>query len=84
MTIHDHFDGSAHCLECRGHCTLTGRDLDLTRVIRNLFEYFEFGHNGWMPPTLQGAIEGLLGARLVTFRQRCKESFKELRERGRP
>lgn len=38
MPIHDHFDGSAHCVECGGPCTLTGDSLYLTRVVRDLLE----------------------------------------------
>ena len=36
--IHDHFDGSAHCVECDGPCKLTGDSLHLTQVVRAYFE----------------------------------------------
>lgn len=36
--IHDHFDGSAHCIECGGDCRLTGGDALATQLIRGLFE----------------------------------------------
>lgn len=38
VAIHDHFDGSAHCVECAGPCQLTGAERHLTSVIRWMFE----------------------------------------------
>ena len=32
--VHDHFDGSANCIECRGRCRLTGADRALTEMVR--------------------------------------------------
>lgn len=42
--VHDHFDGSSHCQECRGPCRLDAAALTLTRLIRAWFEgqAFEF------------------------------------------
>lgn len=34
MPIHNHFDGSEHCVECGGPCRLTGDSLALTRMVR--------------------------------------------------
>lgn len=34
MPIHDHFEGSAHCVECGGPCKLTGDARALTEMIR--------------------------------------------------
>jgi hypothetical protein len=39
--IHDHYDGSAHCVECGGPCRLVGSELALTRVVRAIFEQFD-------------------------------------------
>lgn len=36
--IHDHFDGSANCIECGGACKLEGDSLALTNVVRAYFE----------------------------------------------
>jgi len=36
--IHDHFDGSAHCVECAGRCRLTGTELALTQMVRYRLE----------------------------------------------
>lgn len=38
MTIHDHFDGSAHCVECGGPCRLDPESAAVTGVIRHLYE----------------------------------------------
>lgn len=32
--IHDHFDGSAHCVECQGPCKLTGAARIATELVR--------------------------------------------------
>lgn len=31
--VHDHFDGSFHCVECAGPCKLNGNDLLLTQLV---------------------------------------------------
>jgi hypothetical protein len=36
--VHDHFDGSAHCVECQGFCQLTGADMAYTALVRALFD----------------------------------------------
>lgn len=38
MTIHDHMDGSAHCIECKGPCKLTGEDCALSAFVRFALE----------------------------------------------
>lgn len=45
MTIHDHFEGSAHCVECKGYCRLAGDDLAVTRYIRFTLEILVM--QGW-------------------------------------
>jgi hypothetical protein len=32
--VHDHFEGSAHCVECEGPCALTGVERALTEMVR--------------------------------------------------
>jgi hypothetical protein len=34
MPIHDHFDGSANCVECEGACSLSGDARWLTEMVR--------------------------------------------------
>lgn len=36
--VHDHFDGSEHCLECRGPCRLRGPELVATGLARLIVE----------------------------------------------
>jgi hypothetical protein len=44
VTVHDHFDGCAHCVECGGPCQLTGPDRAYTELVRAVFE--NLAHNG--------------------------------------
>lgn len=39
--IHDHFDGSANCVECRGPCKQTGDERTITDLVRWIFEEAE-------------------------------------------
>ena len=41
VTIHDHFDGSAHCMECRGPCQLTGESMFATYLVRAIVETWD-------------------------------------------
>lgn len=36
--VHDHFDGSAHCVECGGDCMLKGSDMLATQLVRQVCE----------------------------------------------
>jgi len=45
LTIHDHFNGSAHCVECGGFCALTGEARAVTEFIRFTLE--RMAHQGW-------------------------------------
>jgi len=45
VTIHDHFHGSAHCVECGGPCNLIGEDRGVTEFVRFTLERLVF--NGW-------------------------------------
>jgi len=39
MIVHDHFEGSAHCIECDGPCLLKGEDRALTDFLRWTLEH---------------------------------------------
>lgn len=67
--VHDHFDGSAHCVECGGHCTLTGSDMAYTALVRALFEVDAMGY-----PLAYYAEAQLTraGVNVLNFRQRAK------------
>lgn len=45
---HDHFDGSAHCVECGGPCRLTGSEMAYTALVRSVFDCAAFC--GQIPP----------------------------------
>ncbi len=73
--VHDHFDGSAHCIECGGACKLTGCELAFTSAVRFCLER-EARH----PETLCGMPETLfkdaLGTdRMQALRKRAKETM---------
>lgn len=34
VAVHDHFDGSAHCVQCGGECKLTGAERLATDLVR--------------------------------------------------
>lgn len=74
MTIHDHFDGSAHCIECAGPCHLPVSDeRAVSEMIRFTLEYFTINHRGWLPMLMADSLKRLLGdTRLVEFQARAK------------
>ena len=89
MNVHDHFDGSAHCLECSGRCTLAGDELAATELIRFLLEYFESAHLGWMQKSLRDSVEALVGeSRFRNLQKRAKETayhhYGECRRKEQP
>lgn len=49
VVIHDHFDGSAHCVECGGFCKLTGHDHAVTAFIRFAVESLAYQGYQTMP-----------------------------------
>ena len=73
MRIHDHFYGSANCVECHGICRLEGDELQATRLIRFVLEFFAQYRNGWLPPFVEDALSKLLPDRkLAEFRYRAR------------
>lgn len=61
MIVHDHFDGSAHCVECGGTCKLTGDERAVTEVVRWTLEFAESVHKGWMWDFQKDALGRLVG-----------------------
>lgn len=41
LAVHDHFDGSANCIQCGGPCELEGSDLFLTEIVREMVEAWD-------------------------------------------
>lgn len=72
MIIHDHFDGSAHCVECGGICSLTGDDVLATHLIRYLFE--EWAVSGRYPNYLITKAVKDTGIDFEKFKRRAKET----------
>ncbi len=68
VRVHDHFDGSAHCIECGGPCQLEGAEAALTSIIRYVFESLNYG-NG-ISYTIQSELVAL-GVDMDKFRQRA-------------
>lgn len=70
VTIHDHLDGSNHCVECGGPCTLTGDDLAVTMLVRTVFVHLAFSGYRTVPPAMKQALESL-GVNVETFMERA-------------
>lgn len=77
MGIHDHFDGSAHCVECGGSCKLTGATLTLTQLVRALCEA-EVVWVGFRIPQFVVNVLEHGSFRLSPFRERAKATNKPL------
>ena len=75
MVVHDHFDGSAHCIECAGSCLLVGDDRAITDLVRWTLEFVESAHKGWMWDFTKDALARVLGGseRLKRFQARAHE-----------
>ena len=73
IEVHDHFDGSAHCVQCGGPCKLTGALLFFTQLTRWLFECEVFQNRplalGLMGQTLADA-----GVNIPAFKKRALET----------
>lgn len=65
LIIHDHFDGSAHCVECQGPCNLGPDDYAVTQLVRYVFECGATGSMG-----MRSALRDL-GVPLETFSKRA-------------
>jgi hypothetical protein len=49
VDIHDHFDGTAHCVQCGGKCQLPPAELLASGLIRDLCEQWAAGYSRpWM------------------------------------
>lgn len=55
VEIHDHFDGSANCVQCGGPCHLKGELRLLTEMIRWEFERWARGYDASGPDMMQRA-----------------------------
>jgi hypothetical protein len=75
VEIHDHFDGSAHCVECGGECRLTGSNLAVTSLVSDIMDHTERAGRGWYG-SAQYILKQLLGERFESMRERARETGK--------
>lgn len=77
MQIHDHFDGSMHCVECGGRCTLEGDERIVTELVRWTLGFAEVAHNGWMWDSTRDTLKKLVGPiRFGELQARAKDANK--------
>lgn len=70
VEIHDHFNGAAHCVECRGKCQLPPAELLATGLIRDMCEQWEAGYSQpWMMVEMRLKDAGV---NLAAFMERAK------------
>jgi len=76
VNIHDHFDGSGHCVGCNGPCRLVGDDRAVTDLVRWVMEFAESVHKGWMWDFQKDALIRILGGvnKLDCFKSRARET----------
>lgn len=68
IRIHDHFDGSAHCIECGGPCRLPDDERRVTSLVRYLFE-----SSRYMNMMMRSVLEEF-GVDIPAFQKRASET----------
>jgi hypothetical protein len=75
VIVHDHMDGSAHCVECGGTCVLTGADLLVTRMVRFLLAQESISPKWFIPPMIESSLREQIGeSRLAELRARERQT----------
>jgi len=77
MKIHDHFEGSANCVECGGFCQLSGEDLETTRFFRFALESILLRTDGWIPTQIK---EPLLKLTYERYLAHAIEAAREIKK----
>ncbi len=75
VEIHDHFDGSGHCLQCGGRCTLRNGNLMSTELVRWIMLSVAAGQ------PLVGMVKATLenhGVEVDAFLERAKQKLSDL------
>ncbi len=67
VEIHDHFDGSANCIECNGPCRLKNADMVVTELVRWMFDRWARGYNSAGPDHMQRATLERAGVDIERF-----------------
>lgn len=82
MIVHDHFDGSAHCVECKGSCQLSGDALNVTRLVRSTIEREAL--DGYCWPFIVETIDALIGKQRASYlRQRAVATTEPIKRTRR-
>ena len=80
MRVHDHFDGSFHCVECGGKCVLSGDDEAITQLIRNLLEFCALQEKPWLPPFISAALGKCMpDGKVAEFWKRARNAMAYVR-----
>lgn len=79
VDIHDHFDGSAHCVQCGGECRLKGEKRLLTEMIRWSFERWVRGMDAGMPDMLQRQSLAKHGVRIEECYNRASAAMRAVK-----
>ena len=77
MTIHDHFEGSANCVECGGPCSLKGDERAVSDLIRFTLQTLS-AHEMGVNPFIRSALRSL-GVDPVRMYGRADESNRKPR-----
>jgi len=80
--VHDHFDGSAHCVECNGDCRLTGGNRLATQLVRYWFEQAAMQPVFWIAPCAMDSL-GKVGVNVDHFRARAIQSMRGIKQRAK-
>ncbi len=73
VAVHDHFDGSAHCVQCGGICMLTGAEKALTEMIRWRMEAISMAHGLGLNMMELGTLKRI-GVDVEAFMARARET----------
>lgn len=80
--IHNHFEGSFHCVECGGQCRLVGIPFELSEFVRNVCEFFACRGDQWLPPQMEIRLKAILGDEFYPFWDHCKKSMLPIAEKS--
>jgi hypothetical protein len=70
--LHNHLNGSAHCLECQGRCTITDpTQAALTSIVRELIDTYNYTHQPF--PQTVASILGRHGIEVEAMLKAAKE-----------
>jgi hypothetical protein len=77
--IHDHFDGSANCVQCNGSCKLEDVRLMATELVRWMFERWALNYPGSEPDMMVMSTFEKFGLDVNGAKARALESMKGIK-----